>query len=237
MTDTALTGTTRPIMESILSVPGGQLTLQPGTYWLDWIAGGTLASGPWQPPVTIIGQTTTGNARQFLGSTNAWQDFIDTGSNTQQGAPFLVLGEIAGDPEVGLGVVGANFGLVIIGDTGTGATITITNTGNAAGEFGWTAVSAPFALTGGSCGSPPVILGPGESCTLQYSFSPTSAGSFSQTVTVSAGASSAQFTLSGEAAAAAAPVLPIPTLGQWGLMLLGAVLLLVAGYRLSARGR
>ncbi len=50
---------------------------------------GSLTSGPWVPPVTILGQTTTGNALQF---TSVWAPAIDTGIGTQQGLPFLILG-------------------------------------------------------------------------------------------------------------------------------------------------
>ena len=52
--DTGLTDTTRPIMADVVTV---NTILPAGTYWLDWQSGGTLASGPWAPPVTIVGQT------------------------------------------------------------------------------------------------------------------------------------------------------------------------------------
>ena len=28
-------------------------SLTEGTYWIDWQTGGTLASGPWAPPIAI----------------------------------------------------------------------------------------------------------------------------------------------------------------------------------------
>jgi len=37
--------TTRPIMKIVASTPG--LTLNPGPYWVQFSASGTLASGPW----------------------------------------------------------------------------------------------------------------------------------------------------------------------------------------------
>ena len=52
--DTGLTDTARPIMADVVTV---NTTLPAGTYWLDWQTGGTLASGPWAPPVSILGQT------------------------------------------------------------------------------------------------------------------------------------------------------------------------------------
>lgn len=54
---------------------------------------GSLASGPWAPPITINGQTTTGDALQFTTSSGSWAPANDTGTYTQQGMPFLILGE------------------------------------------------------------------------------------------------------------------------------------------------
>ncbi|MBK9292514.1 MAG: carboxypeptidase regulatory-like domain-containing protein [Bacteroidetes bacterium] len=88
-------GTTRPIMYLVLETPG--LTLEPGTYWIDYSLAGSLASGPWAPPITINGQAVTGNAKQFLGSSQTWQDFLDTGTGTPaQGLPFLIEGTVGG---------------------------------------------------------------------------------------------------------------------------------------------
>jgi subtilisin family serine protease len=84
--------TQRPVMRI---VAGGGFHLPPGTYWLDWQLGGTLASGPWQPPITILGQTTTGNALQFFDG--GWQALLDGGTNTPQGVPFTIEGMLA-DP-------------------------------------------------------------------------------------------------------------------------------------------
>ncbi|MBK9291506.1 MAG: choice-of-anchor J domain-containing protein [Bacteroidetes bacterium] len=88
-------GTTRPIMYLVVETPG--LTLEPGTYWIDYSLAGSLASGPWAPPITINGQAVTGNAKQFLGSSQTWQDFLDTGTGTPaQGLPFIISGTTGG---------------------------------------------------------------------------------------------------------------------------------------------
>jgi uncharacterized repeat protein (TIGR01451 family) len=81
--DTGLLDSSRPIMVSTAAVG---IVLSEGTYWLDWNSDGTLASGPWVPPVTILGQTTTGNAKQY---TTGWADLIDVGP---QGLPFVIMG-------------------------------------------------------------------------------------------------------------------------------------------------
>ncbi|MDW8478683.1 MAG: HYR domain-containing protein [Xanthomonadales bacterium] len=86
-------GQTRPIMT--INGNAGVL-LAPGTYWLDWQLGGTLTSGPWQPPVTILGQPGKpgANGLQFNPGTSSWQNFEDSGTGTpRQDAPFVLDGE------------------------------------------------------------------------------------------------------------------------------------------------
>jgi hypothetical protein len=82
--DTDLTANNRPIMVNTVSCG---THLAPGTYWLDWMTDGSLSSGPWAPPVSILGQVTTGNALQY---TTAWAPALDTGTPTQQDMPFLI---------------------------------------------------------------------------------------------------------------------------------------------------
>jgi hypothetical protein len=86
-TETTVGNNTRPIMTVVATVP---TSLAPGTYWVEWQMGGTLASGPWAPPITILGQTTTGNALQNLAGT--WQAALDTGTGTPQGFKFIIGG-------------------------------------------------------------------------------------------------------------------------------------------------
>jgi hypothetical protein len=88
VTDTTLTTTNRPIMTAVATV---NTVLPPGTYWVDWQIGGTLSSGPWIPPVTILGLTTTGNALQF--TTTGWAALTDSFTLTPQGLPFIVEGQ------------------------------------------------------------------------------------------------------------------------------------------------
>ncbi len=86
--DTSLTASDRPIMASVVAI---NTFLPAGTYWVDWQVGGTLASGPWAPPISILGQTTTGNGWQF--TSTGWAPLIDTGTaGTPQGLPFIVEG-------------------------------------------------------------------------------------------------------------------------------------------------
>ncbi|NJD56879.1 MAG: fibronectin type III domain-containing protein, partial [Nitrospirae bacterium] len=86
-------GSTRPIMKNTVSAG---VTLNAGTYWIDWQTDGTLASGPWAPPITINGQTTTGNAQQYNPGTTTWTNIVDSGTSTPQGLPFQLLGNAPG---------------------------------------------------------------------------------------------------------------------------------------------
>jgi subtilisin-like proprotein convertase family protein len=93
--DTDIANSQRPIMADTAAV---NTYLAPGTYWVDWQTGGSLSSGPWAPPVSILGQTGKpgANAVQFDGS--AWNPLEDTGALAVQDLPFIVEGT-AGQPE------------------------------------------------------------------------------------------------------------------------------------------
>lgn len=91
--DTDLLNTQRPVMADTTAAA---VFLGPGTYWLDWQTGGTLASGPWAPPITINGQTTTGNALQYDPGAGTWNPLLDSGTATQQGLPFIINGSPGG---------------------------------------------------------------------------------------------------------------------------------------------
>jgi len=91
--DTAMLNTQRPPMTAVAAV---NLVLPPGTYWLDWTINGSGSSGPWAPPISIVGETTTGDAYQY---TTAWALAVDTGLATPQGMPFILEGSIIGGGE------------------------------------------------------------------------------------------------------------------------------------------
>jgi methionine-rich copper-binding protein CopC/cell division septation protein DedD len=90
--DTGLLDSARPIMAQVVTV---NTPLTAGTYWLDWQTGGTLASGPWAPPVSILGQTAKAgsNGMQYSPTTGTWAAAIDTGANAVQDFPFVIQGD------------------------------------------------------------------------------------------------------------------------------------------------
>ena len=131
------TATDRPIMAD--TTPVG-VFLPQGTYWIAWQTAGTLGSGPWAPPITTNGQTTTGNGQQSLAG-GAFAAALDTGSLTQQGFPFILEGTVGGSAQPCSAVVdiswlslnttaGSN-----AGGTNTPVTVTFDSTGLANGVY------------------------------------------------------------------------------------------------------
>jgi hypothetical protein len=97
--------TNRPVMANTVAV---NTVLPAGTYWMDWNTGGSLASGPWAPPVTINGQATTGNGLQFDGA--AWNPADD--GDDQQAFPFVI--EVADAPAISVSTLSRD-GLLLLG--------------------------------------------------------------------------------------------------------------------------
>ncbi len=92
------TDATRPVFW--LETSAG-VVLAPGHYYLDWQVDGDINyTGPWQPPVTIDGQTSTGDAQQQVGG--VWQAVVDSGLQTALGVPFVIEGDVVGPTAVEL---------------------------------------------------------------------------------------------------------------------------------------
>ncbi len=107
------TANNRPIMNLDATV---STSLTAGTYWLEWATTGSIASGPWNPPISIPGQLTTGDARQWT-SAGLWLDAVSGISPDfyQQGLPFQLQGEITAVPEPGQW---AMMGVTLLGAAG-----------------------------------------------------------------------------------------------------------------------
>jgi len=87
-TETAPTASDRAIMVQTSAIG---TTLSAGTYWIGWNTDGTLASGPWCPPRTILGVAVTGHAKQF---TTSWVEALN--GTQPNGAPFILSGSVVG---------------------------------------------------------------------------------------------------------------------------------------------
>ena len=93
VTETSGGASNRPIMANVATVG---TTLGAGTYWVDWQSDGSLGSGPWAPPITILGQGVTGDGLQST-TAGVWAAALDSGTNTpQQGFPFIIDGTALG---------------------------------------------------------------------------------------------------------------------------------------------
>ena len=98
VTQTSGGNTQRPIMA--IEAAGANLTLPAGTYWMDFQLSGSLASGPFAPPLTTNGTRITGDALQFSVGSSTWAAFVDGGTNGgAQGLPLTITG-----PNVGVTV-------------------------------------------------------------------------------------------------------------------------------------
>jgi hypothetical protein len=86
----------RPIMTAVANV---NISLPPGKYWIVWAIAGTMADGPWAPPLNIPGQPVTGNALQLC-TCSGWGPATDTGTSAQQGFPFDIDGTLLTAPSL-----------------------------------------------------------------------------------------------------------------------------------------
>ena len=82
--DTGLTDTDRPVMANVVAI---NTFLPAGTYWLDWQADGTLASGPWAPPVSILGQTGKPGANALQYTSTGWAAVVDPAPARRRTSP------------------------------------------------------------------------------------------------------------------------------------------------------
>ncbi len=97
-TSTDNTVLTRPLMFVDVDLAG--LELPAGTYWLDFAFTGTLASGPWAPPLGDATEFVTGNARQLVSTGDGnFNPLIDGGSGPNLALPFILEGTAAAIPE------------------------------------------------------------------------------------------------------------------------------------------
>lgn len=92
VTATTLSATNRPIYA--ITVPVSQ-SLADGNYVLRWRAAGSLASGPWQPPVVPSGEV--GNAQQSING-GAFATLAMGVSNGPVELPFQIEGSVVPTP-------------------------------------------------------------------------------------------------------------------------------------------
>jgi PKD repeat protein len=85
---TTLMDVARPIMR--IDMSGNSIILGPGEYWLDYALNGSINSGPFVPPITILGSNVTGNGVQDLGG-GVYQPLVSGPvPGFAQGLPFEI---------------------------------------------------------------------------------------------------------------------------------------------------
>jgi hypothetical protein len=110
--ETTPTDTSRQINRVTANTTG--LSLTAGTYWIEYAFEGSGASGPWAPPISILGETTTGNALQ--NNNGVYAPLEDSGTFTPQGLPFVMYGDVSG----GGGGTACNQEHILVGDANGG---------------------------------------------------------------------------------------------------------------------
>jgi hypothetical protein len=133
---TNITNTQRPIMVQTVNLGGTTLTA--GTYWLDWQTGGSLTSGPWVPPVSIVGQPAVpgANARQ-RNAAGVWNNALD-GTNPIE-FPFVLHGTRGGlNPLSPFNLVAPPAGVTVLTSAGNSTPVTISWDTSATGaRYNW----------------------------------------------------------------------------------------------------
>ena len=159
---------------------------------------------------------------------------VSNGTGTIAAADVTDVAVSCADLTIAIDTSSVDFGQVFIEETGF-STISITNSGNA--DVSISSIngpSEPFTIIGGSCNSTPLTLSPGQSCDLQLTFMPGSAGEFVDTIEVVSTAISSPdtITLRGSSVFEA---FPVPTLNGWMLLMMILALLVVAGVHIRLK--
>jgi hypothetical protein len=154
VTETTLTATNR-LLQAIPLTVNPPISLTAGTYWIDFQAGGTVASGPFFPPIAgpiTATPAATGNALQqtaagsvYAALTQAFPnpDCVTTTPGPAQGLPFIVEGTISG------GATAPVFSFT----PAPGATVTATG-GTTIGSTGALSITPSIATAGTGTGAP-----------------------------------------------------------------------------------
>ena len=166
---------------------------------------------------TVASGQSTGTFTAPVAAVNSAQTVTITAKSGSVSKSFAVKLSPAGTttaPGITVSASSVAFGTVTLNTTTT-KTVTLTSSGTAA----LTISSASVAGTsfGDSGVGFPVTLNPGQSAVLTLSFDPTTAGSFSGSVTISSNASTATISLSGTGQAPVAPTLSALTCSSGSL--------------------
>lgn len=96
VTSTDFSGTTRRLQK--VEVTGLNINLSAGVHFLSFNFAGTLASGPWAPPLPTSNAVFGQNARQAIGNGAFNQVFVDAGATTGADLAFQIHGTEVPEP-------------------------------------------------------------------------------------------------------------------------------------------
>jgi hypothetical protein len=191
-------------------------------------AGGTCGA----PPFAIAGGASCTLTYTFQPTATGAVSVPFTVTSDAPGPNTFTLAGTGVQGTVTLSAPALSFGNVAPGGSAT-LTQTLTNTGTGPAQVtAITAALAPFSLTGGTCAAAPFPLAAGTSCTLVYTYTPTTTAPSSQPITVTTDAGTLTFTLQGSSQS-----LSIPSTNVWALVLLVLLLGAFAAPMLRARMR
>ncbi len=147
--------------------------------------------------------------------------------------------EPVGSPVFGFNLATLNFGNITVGGASAAQTVTLTNSGSAAGQISAFTIAAPFSISGGTCGAAPTLAA-GASCNVNVVFSPTSPGAAAGALSFTVGGTGTfgtitSVSLNGTGVAAGAPSIPLPVNSPWALAALLLLFGLIGGTRLRRR--
>ncbi len=87
------TASNRPIM-AVTANPATPWVLGEGTYWIAYQLDGSLSSGPWAPPVVIMGTGDTGNGIQSTDNGVSYAPVTNGSANYPQGFLIILEGDL-----------------------------------------------------------------------------------------------------------------------------------------------
>ncbi len=93
---TAFDNTQRPIMNIVAD--GLDINLGNGSYWVEFAATGSAASGPWVPLVSSPVEAVIGNSLLYTVSSATWSTATDGGNGLGYELPFLIDGTVVPAP-------------------------------------------------------------------------------------------------------------------------------------------
>ena len=168
---------------------------------------------------------------RFVSFTSAASDLVANDNNEAEDVfRFLNPRDVSAEPVVMLDPATINFGTQIVNTTSPEQSVMLSNTGTAVLNIDSIETSGDFDISSENCGD---TLAAGANCTINVTFTPKDRGQRTAELTVNSDAVSSPDTIDlNGIGTATAPGLSaatsIPTLSEWGIIILSSLLALIA---------